>query len=122
MSKKVQHIVISILLLVATTGFTSFRHYCGEELISKSIMSDQAGCCDESSACCHDEAQTYHIDGDFFSVFYDYSFGQFPISLSGFFGYTEISLFQSTVPFAFKEGAPSLDSKKAPSHLQVFIL
>lgn len=68
MFKKVSHIIVTVLLLVATTGFVSFRHYCGEELISDSILADQAGCCDDSSTCCHDEIESFKIDADYLSA------------------------------------------------------
>ncbi len=122
MGKKVSHIIISVLLLVATTGFTSFRHYCGDDLISNSHISDQAGCCDDSSTCCHNETQSYQIEDDFFSVFNDYDFGQFPISLFALFGFPENPWLQTADPITFIEGAPLQDAKKAPSFSQVFIL
>jgi len=52
MLKKIIHIVFGILLIVATTGFTISKHYCGNHLFSVSIFSvDKCGCGDKCKDC-----------------------------------------------------------------------
>ena len=52
MLKKIIHIVFGILLIVATTGFTITRHYCGNQLFSVSIFkADKCGCGDKCKDC-----------------------------------------------------------------------
>ncbi len=74
MLKKVSHIIVSVLLLVATTGFTIYINHCGEELMAKSLQTDQNDCCDMASACCHEEAETIKIDVEYLSASFDYNF------------------------------------------------
>lgn len=64
MLKKASHIILSILLLIAITGLTISKHYCGEELVSTSLFSEAESCC-ESSDCCKNETETYQLDEDF---------------------------------------------------------
>ena len=52
MLKKIVHIVFGILLVVATTGFTISKHYCGNHLFSVSIFkADKCGCGDNCKDC-----------------------------------------------------------------------
>lgn len=64
MLKKSLHILISILLLITTTGISISAHYCGDNLRSVSFMSIPASCCDDTS-CCHNETHFYQIDDDY---------------------------------------------------------
>jgi hypothetical protein len=41
MIKKVSHIIVSVLLLEATIGFTIYRNHCGEELMAKSLQKNE---------------------------------------------------------------------------------
>lgn len=53
MLKKIVHIVLVLLLTVATTGFTINKHYCGDQFFSVSLFkADKCNCggqCDD----CH---------------------------------------------------------------------
>ena len=52
MLKKIVHIVFGILLIVATTGFTISKHYCGNHLFSVSIFkTHKCGCGDKCKDC-----------------------------------------------------------------------
>ena len=60
MHRKLFHIVLSVFLLVATTGVTFSMHYCGGEYISTSINQEAASCCDGTGGCC--ENKTVHLE------------------------------------------------------------
>lgn len=60
MLRKLTHIVLSLFLLVSTTGIAISMHYCGGELVSTSINKVAKSCCDESGGCC--ENKTVHIE------------------------------------------------------------
>ena len=52
MLKKILHIVFGLLLIVATTGFTISKHYCGNHLFSVSIFkAEKCGCGDKCKDC-----------------------------------------------------------------------
>jgi len=52
MLKKIAHIVFGILLIIATTGFTINKHYCGNHLFSVSIFkAEKCGCGDKCKDC-----------------------------------------------------------------------
>ena len=53
------HIIISIALLIATTGLTISKHYCGESLISVSVYSEAEFCCKDCDSC---KNETVSID------------------------------------------------------------
>lgn len=74
MFKKASHIVLSILLLIATTGFTIYEHQCGGEFAAKSLQADHNDCCDMAAACCLEKIETIQIDVEYLSASFDYSF------------------------------------------------
>ena len=65
MLRKITHIIISLVLLVSTTGITIDKHYCGSRLVSVSIAGDSEPCCDTGDACCHDDVDTYKLAVDY---------------------------------------------------------
>jgi hypothetical protein len=64
MLKRISHIVLSVLLLASTMGLTISKHYCGDSLISISVLIEAESCC-ETGDCCHDETNFYQVDDDF---------------------------------------------------------
>lgn len=60
MLRKITHIVLSMILLVSTTGISFSMHYCGGELISASVNTKAETCCDGSGGCC--ENKTIHVE------------------------------------------------------------
>lgn len=53
--KQISHIVISMLLLISTSGVIINKHYSGEELFSSTLFVEAESCCEVS--CCHHEHQ-----------------------------------------------------------------
>jgi len=64
MITKAKHIILSLLLLITTTGFALSKHYCGGELVSISLFSEAESCCNLDD-CCLNEIETFQLDGDF---------------------------------------------------------
>lgn len=64
MFKTLSHIIISLLLLVTTTGMTISKHFCDEFLISTSLFAEAESCCGEDS-CCHNETEFLQLKEDF---------------------------------------------------------
>jgi len=64
MLRKVVHIVLSLTLLVSTTGFTITKHYCGDKVESVGVDSIPESCC-EMGGCCHNESTHYQVEDDF---------------------------------------------------------
>ncbi|MDZ7738050.1 MAG: hypothetical protein U5K32_03070 [Bacteroidales bacterium] len=64
MIRKVAHMAISVLLLIATAGITVSRHYCGDNLMTVAVMNTPDPCCEQES-CCHNETEVYVLDSDF---------------------------------------------------------
>ena len=68
--KKVLHIVLSMLLLLATTGVSISKHYCMGRLMEVKLSQDKpAFCClsDESdeAGCCEGESEFINLDEDY---------------------------------------------------------
>ncbi|MCF8303528.1 MAG: hypothetical protein K9I94_09670 [Bacteroidales bacterium] len=69
MLRKIIHILITVLLLTATTGFTVSKHYCGDTLVSFSLYTQAAACCDDiSDECCHDVSEHFQVEQEFVST------------------------------------------------------
>ncbi len=64
MLKKISHIILSCLLLISTMGMAVSMHYCGEELISVSLLNEADSCCDMGD-CCQSETHVYQVNEDF---------------------------------------------------------
>jgi len=64
MAKKFIHIGLSLLLMVATTGFNLSMHYCGGELVSTSVNKEAKSCCD-MDGCCNNETLHFEVEDDF---------------------------------------------------------
>ena len=65
MVKRISHILISLLLIIATTGVTFTRHYCGGNLISSSLLGKTHNCCGTHCKSCHTEVSTYKVADNF---------------------------------------------------------
>jgi hypothetical protein len=64
MFKKLAHIIISLLLMVSTTGFTITRHYCGDRLEKMAINTQPKSCC-TMHGCCHNETSFHQLKENF---------------------------------------------------------
>lgn len=77
MIRKISHIVISILLLVLTMGFSVSKHYCQGNLVDVSVFSKgtdgcsmdmsmdtnaSKGSCSLDNNCCRNEHSVYQLD------------------------------------------------------------
>jgi hypothetical protein len=65
MIRKLFHIGISVLLMIATTGVTVSKHYSGGILYSYSLTGEAQSCCENDCACCHNSANTYRLIADY---------------------------------------------------------
>jgi len=66
------HIILSVLLLAATIGIATDKHYSGDKLFSVSIFGEAESCCDGPCDCCHNEKQTFQVKDDFLSTYYTF--------------------------------------------------
>jgi hypothetical protein len=64
MVKKVIHILLAALLLLATTGMAVSKHYCRDSLVSTVLFGEAKACCD-SDSCCHNEFSFFQLDEDY---------------------------------------------------------
>lgn len=65
------NIVVSVVLLVSTTGIIINKHYSGGELFSAALFVDAKSCCE--TTCCHHEHQNNcHDESDFYKLIADY--------------------------------------------------
>ena len=65
MLKKVSHIVISLILLVSTTGLTISKHYSMGELFDVSFIGEADRCCPIPCDCCEDEFEFHRLEVEF---------------------------------------------------------
>ncbi|MCF8219211.1 MAG: hypothetical protein K9I29_09170 [Bacteroidales bacterium] len=66
MLRKTLHIIMTALLLAATTGFTVSKHYCENTLVSYSLYTEAEACCEDiSDECCHDVSEHLQVDQEF---------------------------------------------------------
>ncbi|MEQ6120261.1 hypothetical protein [Reichenbachiella sp. MALMAid0571] len=66
--KSILNISLSLILLMSTIGITISKHYCGDLLITKSVILKANPCCDSGQmpeGCCHDKSDSFSIEDDF---------------------------------------------------------
>ena len=67
MFRQLAHILLAILLLIATTGVAISKYYCMNRLLSMSIGENEKSCCNmvEAMGCCHNETEQLQVEDDF---------------------------------------------------------
>jgi len=64
MFKVFGNIILAAYLLIATTGFTVSKHYCGNELSTLAIDHEAESCCGDSCDKCHTENEFVKLEED----------------------------------------------------------
>ncbi len=66
MFRKLIHIIVSMLLLVTTAGFTVSKHFCENQLVSVSLSSSAESCdSGQDRDCCHDSSAHFQVEDNF---------------------------------------------------------
>lgn len=65
--KKIGYILVSIVLLFATTGLTISKHYSSGSLYSVSVFDQAESCCKIPCACCSEKSTFYKLNVNFTS-------------------------------------------------------
>lgn len=65
MLKKAGYILMTFLLLTATSGITIYRHYCGTSLVGSTVLFAPQDCCKTQCHCCHNEIVKAKISDQF---------------------------------------------------------
>lgn len=65
MLKKIVHIVFCLLLIVATTGFTISKHYCGNKLLSVSLFDGDKCMCVGPCKDCHTNIKQIKVSDNY---------------------------------------------------------
>ena len=131
MLKKIGHISLIILLLLATSGVNIYRHYCGSVLMKETVLLPPSPCCSDHCKSCHNEVSHLKVTDNFetssfkidfktyLSRLFDYSqFQQILYQGADIGGFTEIIQVR-----AVKHNYPSyLLAEDKEAHLQVFRL
>ena len=113
MVKRISHILVSLLLIIATTGVTFTRHYCGDHLISSSVLGKAHNCCGTHCNSCHTEVSSYKVADNFTASEFKIDLAQqltldwlatpcidlFSISIESYFSVNKF-LFNSSPPIA----------------------
>ena len=65
MFRKILHISVVALLLLATVGISLNKHFCNGELKAVSLFKSAKSCCGEGCSKCHNETKIVKITDDF---------------------------------------------------------
>lgn len=65
MLRKVINISVLVLIVLATTGVSITKHFCGEQLKDISLTGNTKSCCGDECSCCHDEKIILKITDNF---------------------------------------------------------
>jgi hypothetical protein len=67
MFRKLIHLVLTFTLILATSGITVTRHYCGDKLESISVNSIHKSCCGANCPFCHNITHSYKVKDNFYA-------------------------------------------------------
>lgn len=62
------HIIISLLLLISTSGMVVSKHYCGGAFYDVSVYFSPDDCCGDTCDGCRNENEVLQVDDDFYIV------------------------------------------------------
>ena len=122
MPRRISHIILSIALLIATSGMTICSHYCGESLKSLKSATDSSSCCDKKTGCCHDEISTFRLDYDFEFSEHKTDFTQIGKLIPRPFVFAEEYLPVNATSTSYFKGPLPPNTQELLSRIQVYIL
>ena len=125
MLKKSVHIIISLILLVSTSGLTISRHYSMGKLFDVSLIGEADHCCTVPCDCCKDEFEFHKLEVEFVGSDIHVSFDEIPtldllVSTLLFDVDSDLGIPISEIDYA-NNHPPPLESA-APSFTQSFLL
>lgn len=65
MFRKITHIILTVFLMVSTTGITLSMNYCGGKWVSTSINIEAKSCCDGTDGCCENKTIHFEVEDDY---------------------------------------------------------
>lgn len=78
MLKAITNIILSLLILVSSTGIAINKHYCKNEVKSVAVYLTAESCCKAPCKCCHNETVTIKKTVE------DYSFSTFSFNFDNY--------------------------------------
>lgn len=67
MFRKLTHLVIIFAMILATSGVTVTKHYCGDKLESIAVNTIHKSCCGEKCPFCHNVTRSFKVKDNFFA-------------------------------------------------------
>lgn len=122
MFKTIAHTVLALFLMVATTGITISKHYCGTNLESVSILTSPESCCDIPVGCCHNEDVKIEIKDDYSVASFNYNFSMFALELPGLMELFQPNVPEATSKFHIYNYLPERKMQTVLSRLQTYLL
>lgn len=100
MLRKIIYIVLVLFLMVATTGITFSKHYCGDEIVCVSLSSEHQSCCAEGEInCCKIITEKIQLVDNYLVSQSNYQF----VDLSKNIQFANHDLFKEVYDFTFVE-------------------
>ncbi len=124
MLKKISHIVLTCLLLIATVGMAVSKHYCAGELVGVSFYGQNTHSCNMGD-CCQDETQVYQLKQDYSIPAVSTAPVLAELEILGYDLFDGIGLIipeTDTDASFFDESPPVLPTQKVLALKQVFLL
>lgn len=66
--RRIFHILMAVTLILATTGLSISKHYCGNSIIHTTLGTEAKSCMpdmDMNQGCCDNQTETLILDDDF---------------------------------------------------------
>ena len=124
MFRKIYHITLMLILLVATSGVSISKHYCHGELVSSNIFGKAHSCCDTGCKACDDKVTVQKVNDDFVNSVFHLEHAKdlqlFCVSTQCFIIQTLTSPDLSALKYNFQNAPPPLINSEKPEFLEVF--
>lgn len=123
MFRKLIHLVLTFTIVLATSGITVTKHYCGDTLDSIAVNTIHKSCCDAGCPLCHNVTHAFKVKDDFFASDFKIDMPAV-INLSWLVLPTNTDLSLVSNPFVNKQNYSPLilpfKSDSSPAFLQAF--
>ena len=107
MFRKLIHLILVFIVVLATSGVTITKHYCGDKLDSIAVNTIHKSCCGDNCPFCHNVTHNFKVKDDFFvSDFKIDSSKVLHLNWMTFPAYTVLSFVSN--PFSEKKNFPPL--------------
>lgn len=109
-------------MLLASSGFTLYQHYCHGYLISSSLVHPPPSCCGDECDCCSNNQVTFQLDDDYVDVVFQFNWFDFEFESPELIAFDQEMPTENFIPEVITTSPSPPDTPGTLALLQVYSL